>query len=98
MTDPSNSGPIIEVAGVIKRYGATESASVALAGLDLRVERGEFISLMGPSGSGKTTLLNLIAGLDEPDQGRVVVCGRDLSTLRDHELANLRLRSVGFVF
>ena len=89
---------IIELSGVSKTYGAGPTGSVALAALDLSIKRGEFVSLMGPSGSGKTTLLYLIAGLDVPDRGRVVVCGRDLAELRDHQLAALRLRSVGFVF
>jgi ABC-type lipoprotein export system ATPase subunit len=64
--------------------------------LDIRAR--QFVSLMGPSGSGKTTLLNLIAGLDTPTKGTVTVDGRDLSTLADHQLADLRLRTIGFVF
>jgi putative ABC transport system ATP-binding protein len=89
---------IIDAKGLQKTYGAGTLATVALAHLDLRVARGEFVSLMGPSGSGKSTLLNLIAGLDVPDMGQVVVDGEDLSRLADHQLADMRLRKVGFVF
>ncbi len=70
----------------------------ALAGVDLEVERGDFVSLAGPSGSGKSTLLNCIGGLDRPTGGRVVVGGVDLASLSATELADVRLRRVGFVF
>ncbi len=90
--------PIIDVTGIKKTYGTGHAASHALRGIDLRILRGEFVSLMGPSGSGKTTLLNLIAGLDSPDAGRVVVDLQDLSLLTDYQLAQLRLRKLGFVF
>jgi putative ABC transport system ATP-binding protein len=89
---------IIRLAGVSKRYGIGEQAAVALDHIDLDVARGEFVSLMGPSGSGKTTLLNIIAGLDVPDTGSVLLDGVDLSTLADHQLADLRLAKLGFVF
>ncbi len=89
---------IIRLRGVSKRYGTGEQAAVALNGIDLEVVRGEFVSLMGPSGSGKTTLLNIVAGLDVPDAGSVVLDGVDLSTLADHQLADLRLQKIGFVF
>jgi putative ABC transport system ATP-binding protein len=90
--------PIIRLTGIVKRYGTGTAAATALNGLDLTIGRGEFASLMGPSGSGKTTLLNLIAGLDTPDGGRVVVNGTDIGALSDRELADLRLRTMGFVF
>jgi putative ABC transport system ATP-binding protein len=89
---------IVVVANVTKRYGSGANASVALDGLTLRVHRNEYLSLMGPSGSGKTTVLNLIAGLDTPDSGEVMLDGHTLSGLADHELSDLRLRMVGFVF
>jgi putative ABC transport system ATP-binding protein len=90
--------PAIEMLHVVKRYGTGAAATTAMDGLTVEVARGEFASLMGPSGSGKTTLLNLIAGLDTPDAGKVRVNGTDLRSLRDHELAALRLRTIGFVF
>jgi putative ABC transport system ATP-binding protein len=89
---------IIDVRGLRKSYGTGGQPTVAVNELDLRVCRGEFVSLMGPSGSGKSTLLNLIAGLDVPDGGRVLVDGEDLSRLLDHQLADMRLRKIGFVF
>ena len=92
------SDPAIRLSAVSKAYGAGPQASQALANLDLEVRRGAFVSLMGPSGSGKTTLLNLIAGLDMPDTGEVVVEGIRLDGLADHELADLRLQKIGFIF
>jgi putative ABC transport system ATP-binding protein len=89
---------IIRLMDVSKAYGKGEQAAVALDHIDLDVVRGEFVSLMGPSGSGKTTLLNMIAGLDAPDGGRVVLDGIDLATLADHQLADMRLQKIGFVF
>ena len=89
---------MVELADVDKRYGSGSASMVALAGISLRIRPGAFVSLIGPSGSGKTTLLNLVAGLDVPDRGRIVVDGRDLGRLRDHELSDLRLQSIGFVF
>jgi putative ABC transport system ATP-binding protein len=90
--------PIIDVRDLRKSYGTGTLATPAVDQLDLHVARGEFVSLMGPSGSGKSTLLNLLAGLDVPDTGRVLIDGEDLSRLADYELARLRLRKIGFVF
>ena len=88
---------LIELAKVRKVYdGAAEHP--ALDGVTLSVERGEFVAVMGPSGSGKSTLLNLIAGIDRPTEGRVVVEGWDLGTAREAELARYRRDRVGFVF
>jgi len=70
----------------------------ALQGVDLSIEPGEFVALEGPSGSGKTTLLQLLGALDRPSSGHVIFEERDLSELRDGDLAELRLRSFGFVF
>jgi len=70
----------------------------ALRGVNLKVRRGEFIVILGVSGSGKSTLLHLLGGLDRPSEGRVLVEGQDLSKLSDNQLADVRLRKVGFVF
>jgi putative ABC transport system ATP-binding protein len=88
----------IRLSGVSKTYGSGSRATRAVDGLDLEVGGGEFVSVMGPSGSGKTTLLNLMAGLDVPEHGEVVVEGTRVVGLADHELADLRLRTLGFVF
>jgi len=90
--------PIIRLDNVTKSYGSGTQVTVALQGLTLDIAPGEFVSLMGPSGSGKTSLLNIIAGLDVPDAGRIYVEGRDLATLPDYRLADLRLHRIGFVF
>jgi putative ABC transport system ATP-binding protein len=91
-------GGAIVVERVAKRYGDGPQAIAALADVSVAVAAGEFVSVMGPSGSGKSTLLNLIAGLDVPTSGRVVVDGRDLAALSEDERSALRLRRIGFVF
>ncbi|MFN8543119.1 MAG: ABC transporter ATP-binding protein [Candidatus Binatia bacterium] len=91
-------GPVIQLCGVTKTYGRGHTATKALDHLSLDVMPGEFMSLMGPSGSGKSTLLNLMAGLDVPDEGSVTVLGRELRGMQDHQLADMRLRTIGFVF
>lgn len=88
----------VKVVGLRKVYDRWRMPVEALRGIDLTVEKGEFLALVGPSGSGKTTLLNLIGGLDRPTEGKVFVEGRDITTLSRGELAELRLRRIGFVF
>ncbi len=89
---------MIETQDLKKRYRMGDVDVSALNGVDLRVETGEFMSIMGPSGSGKTTLLNLIGALDRPTEGKVRIKGTDISRLNDDELAELRNREIGFVF
>ena len=89
---------VIETQNLKKRYQMGTLDVSALSGVNLRVEAGEFMSIMGPSGSGKTTLLNLIGALDRPTEGKVFVKGTDISRLNDDELAELRNREIGFVF
>ncbi|MBV8430283.1 MAG: ATP-binding cassette domain-containing protein, partial [Solirubrobacterales bacterium] len=90
--------PSIVLREVTKEYRRDEFRIPVLVDLDLTVEEGEFLALMGPSGSGKTTLLNLIAGLDRPTRGRVIVDGKDLGALSDARLTRWRADHVGFIF
>ena len=83
---------------VTKRYGTGANSVPALTDASLQVQPGEFVSVVGPSGSGKSTMLNLIAGVDTPSSGRVVVAGHDLAQLSDDARSDLRLRHVGFIF
>ena len=89
---------ILEARGLKKQYGSGETAVHALAGVDLTVEEGSFVSIVGTSGSGKSTLLHMLGGLDRPTSGTVLVDGRDLSTLKDEALTIFRRRKIGFVF
>jgi len=89
---------MVEVDRVRKVYRRDSLEITVLDGIDLSVPEGEFVALMGPSGSGKTTLLNLIAGIDRPTSGRVVVAGTDVSQLSESDLARWRSRNVGFIF
>src|SRR5262249_21705673 len=90
--------PVVPVRGLARAYGTGAARVQALRGIDLDVQRGEFVAVMGPSGSGKSTLLHLIGGLDAPSAGTVRVGGEDLATLDDHRLTLLRRRRLGFVF
>lgn len=83
---------------VVRNYRRGPLEVAALRGVSLSVPQGGFVALAGPSGSGKTTLLNLMGGLDVPDEGRVLVEGRDPSAMSARALAELRLRRIGFVF
>lgn len=89
---------LIELHGVTRRYMKGSHAVVPLESVDLQVEQGSFFVLLGPSGSGKTTLLNLIAGIDRPDEGRLIVAGQDLSRLKGSKLAEWRAAHVGYIF
>ena len=88
----------LELHDVFKIFRAGETDVVALRGLDLRVERGEFVAVLGPSGSGKTTFLHLAAGLDQPSAGEVRVAGRSLSRLDDEALAEYRAEQLALIF
>jgi putative ABC transport system ATP-binding protein len=96
--EPSNNGPAVLVRDLYKEFYRDKLTIPVLMGTNLQVERGDFLALMGPSGSGKTTLLNLIAGLDRPTRGQVIVAGDDLSRLSESALARWRSRHIGFVF
>jgi putative ABC transport system ATP-binding protein len=88
----------IELQGIERVFRLGDSVVHALAGVDLRIEPGEYISVMGPSGSGKSTLLNVLGLLDRPDAGHYRLEGRDVTTLSPDEQAQVRSRRIGFVF
>jgi len=85
---------MIRLIGVEKYYGET----TVLAGINLRIEKGDFISVMGSSGSGKSTLLNLIGGMDRPNDGKIIVNGEDISSFEDDRLTLYRRKKIGFIF
>ncbi len=89
---------ILQAKDLKKIYGSGENAVHALDGVDLNVEKGEFVAIVGTSGSGKSTLLHMLGGLDRPTSGTVTVDGRELSSLKDEELTIFRRRKIGFVF
>ena len=89
---------ILEAKNLKKIYGSGENAVHALDGVDLTVEKGEFVAIVGTSGSGKSTLLHMLGGLDRPTSGTVTVDGRELGSLKDEELTIFRRRKIGFVF
>ena len=90
--------PILQTTDLKKYYGAKPNITKALDGVSLSVEHGEFVAIVGTSGSGKSTLLNMIGGLDVPTSGKVIVDGKDLSTLKDEQLTIFRRRKIGFIF
>ncbi|HEY1373839.1 MAG TPA: ABC transporter ATP-binding protein [Candidatus Binatia bacterium] len=90
--------PLIEIRNVSKSYRREKLEIPVLSNISLEIAAGDFVALMGPSGSGKTTLLNLIAGIDRPSAGSVVVAGTDLTELSEGELAEWRAQHVGFIF
>jgi putative ABC transport system ATP-binding protein len=89
---------MVDVQKVVKVYRRDTQELTVLDGIDVSIDEGQFVALMGPSGSGKTTLLNLIAGIDRPTSGKVVVAGTDVAQLSESSLAAWRSHNVGFIF
>ena len=89
---------MISLINIVKRYMMGEEEIMALAGVDLSIQRNEYVALIGPSGSGKSTLMNLLGCLDTPSEGKYILNGRDTSTMNDNELAKVRNQEIGFIF
>ena len=98
MSEPALREALISLRNISKSYRRGGQVLSVLSGISFDITRGEFLSLMGPSGSGKSTLLNLIAGIDKPDAGELLVEGVDIVQLAESELADWRATHVGFIF
>ncbi len=98
MTTTKNDSPIVQIQNVTKEFRRAQFVIPVLSGINLTLERGDYMALMGPSGSGKSTLLNLVAGLDKPTTGSVVVCGTDLGQASEGALSRWRAEHIGFIF
>jgi putative ABC transport system ATP-binding protein len=96
--EPASTGPAVEVTAVYRTFEQDTAPVRALRGADLAVRAGEFVAVMGPSGCGKSTMLNLVAGLDVPDEGEVVIAGESLAGKDENALAIMRRQHVGIVF
>ena len=89
---------VLLVKNLKKIYGGRGAAYTALQGIDLQIKNGEFVGVMGPSGSGKTTLLNLIATIDRPTEGEILIGGKDVVSMKESELSSFRRNRLGFIF
>lgn len=89
---------ILEAVKIHKSYGNKFNKQEVLKGLDIRIEKGEFVSIMGASGSGKTTLLNVLSSIDKVSQGSIQIEGKEITTLKEKQLAEFRKRHLGFIF
>jgi putative ABC transport system ATP-binding protein len=90
--------PIIQLEDVHKEYGKGKNTVAALKDINLQVERGEFVAVVGPSGCGKSTLLHVMAGLEHPTSGRILLDGVDVTLVSERDLPKVRAQKVGFVF
>lgn len=97
--DNLDSRPIaIRATNVIKKYKVGKQIIRAIDDVSVDIHEGEFVALVGPSGSGKSTLLHLLGGLDKPTSGEIVVGGKNVSSMNDHQLSKFRNQTIGFVF
>jgi putative ABC transport system ATP-binding protein len=89
---------VLQTSALKREYSIGRESIVALGGLDISIQKGEFVAIMGPSGSGKSTLLNLLGGLDQPTSGKVILDEHDLSEYNEEQLATIRRQKMGFIF
>ena len=89
---------ILSMKNIIKSYYLGEEEQVILKGINLNINRGEFVSILGPSGSGKSTMMNIIGCLDKASSGQYILSGRDIKDLDENELAEIRSKEIGFIF
>jgi putative ABC transport system ATP-binding protein len=90
--------PLIKITNIKRDFVLGEEIVYVLKGIDLEINKGEYVALMGPSGSGKSTLMNLLGCLDTPTSGTYILNGKDVSKMKDDELADIRNKEIGFVF
>jgi putative ABC transport system ATP-binding protein len=98
IVEAAPTGPVVEAHNLTRRYGEGDTAVDALRGVDLEISRGKLTAVMGPSGSGKSTLMHILAALDKPTGGHIVLAGTRLGELSDTEITKLRREHIGFVF
>ena len=89
---------ILSMKNIVKKYYLGEEEQIILKGIDLSVKKGEFLSILGPSGSGKSTMMNIIGCLDVPSSGEYILSGKDISSLSEEELSQIRAKEIGFIF
>ncbi|WP_070786713.1 ABC transporter ATP-binding protein [Flavobacterium crassostreae] len=90
--------PLIKITNIKRNFVLGDEIVYVLKGIDLEINKGEYVALMGPSGSGKSTLMNLLGCLDTPTSGSYILNGKDVSKMKDDELAEIRNKEIGFVF
>ncbi|MDI1256258.1 MAG: ABC transporter ATP-binding protein [Flavobacterium sp.] len=91
-------GPLIDITNIKRNFILGNEIVYVLKGIDLKIDKGEYVALMGPSGSGKSTLMNLLGCLDTPTSGHYILNNKDVSKMKDDELAEIRNKEIGFVF
>jgi len=97
-TTTGDDDTVVSGRGLVRRFGSGDATVDALRGVDLELRRGQFTAVMGPSGSGKSTMMHILAGLDEPTEGTVVIDGVEITSLKERALTQLRRDKIGFIF
>lgn len=89
---------IVEFKDVVKTYGEGEALQYAVNHVNFTIEEGEFVVILGQSGAGKSTVLNMLGGMDQPTEGKVIIDGEEVSAMTDNQLSDFRARKIGFIF